>query len=65
MTLTPRTLYMQQIVTSIPHCVCQSVKKFDIALTLVSWLGLHFSSKVIAQTNINDPLTRYFCLKTF
>ena len=56
---------MQQIVASLPYCVCQSVKKIRIALPLVSWLGLYFSSKVILQTLINELLTGTFRLKAY
>ena len=44
--------------------VIQSTK-FQIALILVSWLGIHFLSKVIPQTFINVLLTVTFRLKTY
>ena len=53
----------EQIVASISQCVCRSVKKFNIALTLVSWLDLHYPRNVIPQTLINELLTRMFVLK--
>ena len=44
--------------------VIQSTK-FQIAHIFVSWLGIHFLSKVIPQTFINVLLTVTFRLKTY
>ena len=64
MNLTSKT-FKKRVVTSLSYCVCWSGRKLNIAITLVSWLGLHFLSNAIPQTLINEVLAATVPLKNY